>query len=98
MDNESLVLKLQETSDRSVRNEERIEKLEKEKESLHKLATSVAVMAEHMKNVDTNVATLTVEVEELKDKPGKRWEKLLDVIIAAVGGVIVGYIFSQFGM
>ena len=98
MDNEQIALKLQETSDRSIRNEGRIKKLEGEHESLHKLATSVAVMAEHMKNVDTNVATLTVKVEELEEKPGKRWEKLIDVIIAAIGGVIVGFIFSQIGM
>lgn len=98
MENETLVLKLQETADRSLRNEERIDKLEAENVSLHKLATSVAVMAEHMKNVDTNVATLTIEVEELKDKPGKRWDKLIDVIVAAIGGVIVGFIFSQIGM
>ena len=98
MDSEQLALKLQETTDRSLRNEGRIKKLEGENTVLHQLATSVAVMAEQMKSMNASVATLTGEVEELKEKPGKRWDKLVDVIIAAIGGVIIGYIFSQIGM
>ena len=98
MDSEQLALKLQETTDRSIRNEGRIKKLEGENTVLHQLATSVAVMAEQMKNMNASVATLTGEVEELKEKPSKRWEKLVDVIIAGIAGVIIGFIFSQIGM
>ena len=46
MENEQLAIKLQETTDRSVRNEGRIKKLEQEHATLQQLATSVAVMAE----------------------------------------------------
>lgn len=46
MDNETIALKLHETTDRSLRNEGRIKKLEGEHEVLHELATSMAVMAE----------------------------------------------------
>ena len=46
MTNEEIALRLQETTDRSLRNEGRIKKLEESHEALHQLATSVAVMAE----------------------------------------------------
>lgn len=97
MNVEEVALKLQETTDRSLRNEGRIKKLESENTVLHQLATSVAVMAEQMKNMTASVTALTGEVEELKEKPAKRWDNLVEKIIAAVAGIIVGYIFTKTG-
>ena len=56
MDIENVALKLQETTDRSIRNEGRIKKLEGENAVLHQLATSVAVMAEQMKTISPSRA------------------------------------------
>lgn len=98
MNTEQLALNLQETTDRSVRNEGRIKKLEEENKALHQLATSVAVMAEQMKHMNQSVTTLTSEVEELKEKPGKRWEGLVDKIIWAVAAAALGYILAQIGL
>lgn len=98
MNIEELALKLQKTEDRSVRNEGRIKKLEEESGVLHQLATSVAVMAEQMKNMNNSVATLTSEVEELKDKPGKRWDGLIDNIIWAVAGAVLAFLLANFGL
>jgi cell division protein FtsB len=95
---EDLAVKLQETTDRSTRNEGRIKKLESESAVLHELATSVAVMAEQMKTMNTSVLTLTTEVEELKDKPGKRWDNLIDKIVWAVAGAVLAYFLSKIGL
>lgn len=98
MDIEQLALKLQETTDRCVRNEGRIEKLEDENSVLHNLATSVAVMAEQLKTMNTSVSTLTSEVEELKDKPGKRWDNLIDKFLWGIAGAVLAYFLSQIGL
>lgn len=98
MDIESVALKLQETTDRSLRNEGRIKKLESENAVLHQLATSVAVMAEQMKTMNTSVATLADEVEELREKPGKRWESLVDKIIWAVAAALLGFVLAKIGL
>lgn len=98
MNIEELAVKLQETKDRSVRNEGRIKKLEGENEVLHSLATSVAVMAEQMKTMNTRVATLTGEVAELKEKPGKRWESLLGQIVSIIAAAVVGFILAKIGL
>lgn len=98
MDSEQIAIKLQETTDRSLRNEGRIKKLETENETLHSLATSVAVMAEQMKQMNTSVTNLTSEVEEMKEKPGKRWDALIDKILWGIAGAFLAYFLSQIGL
>lgn len=98
MEIESVALKLQETTDRSIRNEGRIKKLESENAALHQLATSVAVMAEQMKSMNASVSTLTSDVEELKGKPGKRWEDIVGKVIWAVIAALVAFLLGKFGL
>lgn len=98
MNIEDIALKLQETYDRTLRNEGRIVKLEGENDVLHKLATSVEVMAEQMKTMNSSVSTLTKEVESLKEKPGKRWEGIVDKIIWAVAAALLGFVLAQIGL
>lgn len=98
MDNENLAIKLQETTDRSLRNEGRIEKLETEHETLHSLATSVAVMAEQLKQMNKSVSALTNEVEEMKVKPAKRWDSLVEKILLGVVAALLGFVLAQIGL
>lgn len=98
MNIEEISLKLQETTDRSLRNEGRIKKLEGESSVLHQLATSVAVMAEQMKTMNTSVSALADEVEELKEKPGKRWDSLVDKIVWAVAAALLSFVITQLGL
>ena len=98
MDIEQIAIKLQETTDRSTRNEGRIKKLESESAVLHQLATSVAVMAEQLKTMNTSVSTLTNEVEELKEKPGKRWESVVSTVIVGLATALLGFLLAKFGL
>ena len=98
MNIEDVALKLQETTDRSIRNEGRIKKLETENGTLHSLATSVAVMAEQMKQMNQSVTTLTEEMEEMKEKPGKRWDAVVEKIIFGIVGACLAYILAQIGL
>ena len=98
MDVEQIALKLQETTDRSLRNEGRIEKLEEENGVLHQLATSVAVMAEQLNTLNNGVTTLAGEVEDMKEKPAKRWDSLVDKIIWAVAGAVLAFLLAKIGL
>ena len=98
MNIEELAIKQQKTDDRSLRNEGRIKKLEEESGVLHKLATSVAVMAEQLKTMNEHVATLTNEVEELREKPAKRWDGLVDKIVWAVAAALISFVLTQIGL
>lgn len=98
MDLESLALAQQKTEDRSLRNEGRIKKLESEHETLHTLATSVAVMAERMTSMDTKMDTLTTKVEEIEQKPAKRWETVIACVITGIVGAILGFALNKLGL
>lgn len=95
---EELAIKHQQTEDRSVRNEGRIKKLEEENKALHDLATSVAVMAQQLKTMNANVSTLAGEVEELKEKPAKRWESFVEKVIWAVAAAVIGFVLARMGL
>ena len=95
MDSETVAIKLQETTDRSLRNEGRVEKLEDEQEVLRKLATSVAVMAEQLKTININVDSLTSKVGDLEAKPAKRWDAVVASCISALVGALIGLILSK---
>lgn len=97
MDNEKMALKLQETTDRSLRNEGRIKKLESESETLQKLATSVAVMAEQMKTMTSSVDTLTGKVDKLEEKPAKRWDSIVDKVVWAVLAAVIAFALGRLG-
>ena len=98
MDLESVAIKLQETTDRSLRNEGRIKKLEGENEVTRQLATAVAVMAEQMKTLNSNVDALTDKVDDLEAKPGKRWDAIVAACISVLVGALLGFILSQIGV
>ena len=98
MNIDEIALKLQETIDRSIRNEGRIKKLEGENHVLQKLATSVAVMAEQIKTMNGSVETLASKVDKLEEKPAKRWDGLVDKIIWAVAATLLGFVLAQIGL
>lgn len=98
MDNEQYAIKLQEVTDRSLRNEGRIRKLETEHEVLHELATSVAVMAQRMETMNQNVTTLTNKVDEIENKPAKRFDAIVDKAVWAVLGAVLAFILKGVGL
>lgn len=98
MNIEEVALKLQETTDRSLRNEGRIKKLEGEHDVLNKLATSVAVMAEQIKTISSNVTTLKGDVEEMKEKPGKKWDAIVDKVLWALLAAVIAFLLGRIGL
>ena len=98
MNIEEVALKLQETTDRSLRNEGRIKKLEGEHDVLNKLATSVAVMAEQIKTISSNVTTLKGDVEEMKEKPGKNWDAIVDKVLWALLAAVIAFLLGRIGL
>lgn len=94
----SIVTQLQEVKDRSIRNEGRIKKLEGENNVLHQLATSVAVMAEQLKTMNTRVGDLTEKVDDIEAQPRKRWESVVAAGISVLVGAVLGFVLSRIGL
>ena len=72
----------------------RIESVEKSQEALNQIATSVAVMAEQQKNISQKLDTIDAKVDAIESKPGKRWEGLVDKLIAVLAGAFLAWLVT----
>lgn len=76
----------------------RIEKAEKLTDSVSDLALSLRDLVNAQKTTDSKVDKLCTTVEEIKEKPGKRWETLaMDALKIIVGGMI-GFVLVKLGI
>ena len=90
--------RLTEVEARSKSNVHRLDEVEKRQDNLDKLASSVAVLAEREKNVETNVEEIKGDVKSLKGKSAKRWDNLVNQVITAVVAAIAGFILAKLGL
>ena len=62
----------------------RMDNLEKLTESVNSLALSVERLTNQQATTETQITTLTDDVNELKEKPGKRWDLVVTALITAI--------------
>ncbi len=63
--------------------------------SVHDLATSVALLAQAQKEMSVKVDDLSDDVDEIKARPGKAWDKVISVIITAVVTAVVTFLATR---
>lgn len=83
---------------RSKSNSHRLDALERQTEAVNHLATSVAVMAEKVESTGEKVDGLCVDVQEIKQKPGKRWETIVTTVLTVIVSAVVGYFLARIGL
>lgn len=62
------------------------------------LETENAVQNARWKNVDAKLDELTVMVKELSSKAGKRWEKAVETVLAAVLTGVIAFLLGRGGL
>ena len=72
----------------------RMDNLEKLTESVNKLAISVERLTNQQATTDSQIETLTGDLNELKQKPAKRWDTLVTGIITALIGTGIGTVIG----
>ena len=92
MTSDEMTERLVEVEQHSRSNMHRLDCLERNQEALNSIATSVAVMAEQQKNISDKVDTIDAKVDTLESKPGKRWESLVDKLLAAAAGAVIAWL------
>lgn len=95
MDN---AVKLAEIDQRARSNTRRIEKLEEVQDEIRSLATSTAVMAQRLGEVENHVDEIKASVKTLEAKPGNRWERFIEKLIWLVVGGVVAAALAQAGI
>lgn len=90
--------RLTETESRSKSNTKRLDKVEKWQADFGDLISTVKVLADREARVEKDVGEIKETVQEIKEKPGKRWEGVVDKIIFTVVGAIVTYMLLKLGI
>lgn len=74
---------------------DRMGNLEKLTESVHNLSISLERMTAKQAALETHVGEIATDVDELKEKPVKRWESIVAAVIAALVGAAVTYFLKK---
>lgn len=89
--------RLTEVEGRSKSNQHRLDRVEEKQDELGELVSSVKVLAEREQNVENDVKEIKDDVKSLTSKPGKKWDKLGELLLAAIVSGIAGFILAKFG-
>jgi hypothetical protein len=90
--------RLTEVEARSKSNMKRLDDVENRQDNLDTLVATVAVLAEKESNVENDVKEIKSDVKSIKDKPGKRWDDIVDKAIWAVLAALIAFLLGKFGL
>lgn len=90
--------RLTEVEIRSKSNTRRIDDIEKRQDNLDDLVSTVRVLADREERVESDVGEIKKDVKDIKEKPGKRWDGVVEKILFTVVGGVVAYILAKFGI
>lgn len=90
--------RLTEVEARSKSNTRRLDEVEKRQDNLDQLVSSVAVMAKEQEHIKSDVSEIKSNVRSIMDKPGKRWDNIVEKIVWAVVAAVLGLLLGYFGL
>jgi len=95
---EELAVKVAEIDQRSKSNTHRLDKVERRQDNLDRLVSSVAAMATEQEHIKADVTEIKADVKTLAEKPGKRWEAIVEKVVLLIVAGVVGYVLAQIGI
>jgi predicted nucleic acid-binding Zn-ribbon protein len=90
--------RLTEVEERSKSNTHRLDSVEKRQDSLDELIGTVKVLADREERVEDDVKEIKTDVKRLTNKPGQRWDSLMEKIFFGIVAAIIGFILAQIGL
>ena len=76
----------------------RVDEIEKRQQDMQELINSVGLLAQRMGTVEGNVKEMRGDLRSLMEKPGKRWDSVVEKTLLVVVGAVVAWILSQIGI
>ena len=80
------------------RQDKRIELLEESVREMRQLTTSVERLAVSVESMVKEQEKQGERLETLEGRDGEMWRKIVGYIVTAVAGILIGFVFNQFGM
>ena len=76
----------------------RLDQQDKLIENVNNLATSIKLLAEEQKRQGKRLDGLCGDMEEIKSKPAKRWEGIVEKALLTLAGAFVSYFLAKVGV
>ena len=76
----------------------RLSAVEQQQKDITELVQSVAAIAQHQKDMDSDLKEIKREVKNISLQPAKRWDSIVEKAILAAVGVLVAYIAVKIGL
>lgn len=80
------------------RQNERIDKLEKQQEHIMELTVSVKELALEVKNMVEEIASHNTRIRILESRDGEKWRSVAKAVGTAVIGAVIGAILMMIGL
>lgn len=80
------------------RQDKRIEILEENAKIIEGLNSSIEKLALNMENMLKEQLKQGKRLEVLEARDGEMWRKVVSYAITAIVGIVIGFLFKQFGM
>lgn len=80
------------------RQDKRIELLEENVRELGQLTNSVGKLATSVESMVKEQEKQGQRLETLEGRDGEMWRKIVGYVVTAVAGILIGFVFNQFGM
>lgn len=77
---------------------DRMDKQDRIIETVNQLTISVGRIADGLDTIKRDVTGMRCDIDDLKNKPAKRWEGIVTVAITAVVSAAITYILTQAGL
>lgn len=90
--------RLSKVEERAKSNTKRLEEVEERQNNLDDLVASVRVLATREERVEKDVTEIKSDVKSIKEKPGKRWETMVDKIVWAVLAAVIAFLLGRIGL
>ena len=98
MNEKDIEHRLTEVEGRSKSNSHRLDELERRQDNLDDLVSTVKVLAVREENVENDVKEIKNDVKSIKDKPGQRWDSIVDKVIWAVLAAVIAFVLGRIGL
>lgn len=87
-----------EIDQRSKSNSKRLDTQEKKISELSDVYIALTKVNDKVDTIDSNVAKIEKDVQEIKEKPAKRIDTIVTCIITAIIAGLIGFLFAKLGL
>lgn len=88
-------VKIAELEARGKSNSHRLDNVEARQAEISELVTAMSVVKNEQSHIKSDVVEIKEDVKKLTDKPGKRWDGIVDKLIWLIISGAAGYLAAQ---